>query len=326
MLRLSTLFFFLLLAACAKDEDAQNGPLLIKIDPRDRARFDLIRNEPSLTEKQREQILFLQQRGHDISWFPNTIGEIVTHETMQVIFFNYETYTLGFCSGMMVSGNFVLTSGHCVRNTPTLQADRALCDGKVLFATKATKTGPLEYYRCDRIVSYNDSRNGYDAGGMGVRYVLGDHLLFRMNNRGGSPPVNRFVRDAVGRSDYVAPGAFTLGLVVDPPVARAPSLRSKYEVVVSQVVNGHDLAARLTDYPKGDALHMEAARRGFIGGNSGSPVYLLDAPPPVGGVGVFTGNRVYLGPLSSVAIVDPKFSMVPLLTTFLPSVTLWVRP
>lgn len=321
------LIFALVLAACSGEEHSQNGPLLLKIDPRDHKRFDQIRNEPNLTARQREQILFLQRHGHDLAWYPNTYGEIVSHETVQIVFFNYTTYTLGFCSGMLVSGNFILTSGHCAARNPELRMDRALCDGFVLFAAKPTKNGPLEYYRCDRVVSYSDSRNAYTAPGGMERWVLDDHILFRLNNRAGTPPVNRFVREAVGRADHVTPSSHTMGLVVDPPANARVSLRSQYEVVVSEVVDGHALAAASPVYPRADALHIEASpRRTYRAGNSGSPVYLLDAAPVVRPLGVFTGNRTYLGPFSSVAKMDEKYGLVPLLSSFLPSVSLWVRP
>src|SRR6478672_10204199 len=108
--------FLFVLSACGGNDSPPapprpklvGGPLVIKIDPKDKERFAAIRTAP-ISERKKRQVEFLQSYGHDLQWFPETIGEIETSDTVQIIYFDYNDEATGWCSGKFISDNFVAT-------------------------------------------------------------------------------------------------------------------------------------------------------------------------------------------------------------------------
>ncbi|MCB0417976.1 MAG: hypothetical protein H6617_09710 [Bdellovibrionaceae bacterium] len=300
------------LSACAPEAAAPRvGPFLVKLNPADHGKFDAIAGSKA-EDKKKKQMRFLQERGHDLSWYPNTVGEIKAHDTVQILYFNYRDYVVGFCSGVFLSDGYIATAAHCSSAIYGLNKVGADCRDNVLFAYKAEKDGPLEYYACDRVVVYGDDTSAYDLrlneanGPSERRWHSRDYMLYRLAEL---KPKAKLRKDADNGAQWIEKGNslktddVLLALVVDPP-AGASNLLSKYDVAVGEVQDGNALAKKHNLRPT-DAIHFTALVNGLQSGNSGGPIYLL---PNVGAKGSAARQpanwadweRIYTGPFRGI--------------------------
>jgi hypothetical protein len=245
-------------------------PAVITVDPKDYARFDKIMGQTA-DQRFKEQVKFLQEKGHDLKWYPDTL-QIEQHNTVQLLYFSGAKRVVSLCSGSFVSQGEIMTAGHCNEGHPEWSREPLpmTCQGDLVFAYKASKDAPISYYECDRIVRNTFIREDKDASG------IHDMALFetRIPNpafvrrgsvwRGGTHYADRDLAYLQG----ITKDLIQVALVVDPPADYAPTFASAYDIVISRVVNTHNgLWTGLTS--QNLVNHTQP-------GNSGGPLYLLE--------------------------------------------------
>ncbi len=311
MLQVVALLALILVAGCGSNSMGPSGPtaagaapFLLKIDPKDYKRFDEIKNSP-INDRTKKQIAYLQTRGHDIKWFPDTMGTIKEHETVQLLYFDYTNYLVGFCSGAFASDNFVVSAGHCNVAVWGLDKEGASCDGNLIFAYKPAPAAKLEYYRCDRVMAHANDKSPFtrDQGSSGPEdHRTLDYTLFRLANGAGNPPLRnsfRSSREWLKKRSQTEPKDILMGLVVDPP-ATNKSLASAYDVVIGEAQDRHQ-ASKDNNFTLYDSIYLKAIFNTSEGGNSGGPYYLLQENPVNAGKKLKDGivaERIYAAPLS----------------------------
>ncbi|MCB0404827.1 MAG: hypothetical protein KDD51_08575 [Bdellovibrionales bacterium] len=312
--RLAWCLSLLAAAACAPQLSSPRvGPFLVKLDPADHGKFDAISGSKA-EEKKKRQMRFLQEHGHDIGWYPDVVGELKEHDTVQIIYFNYRDYVVGFCSGVFLSDGYIATAAHCNSAVYGLNRVGADCRDNVLFAYKAKKGAPLEYYACDRVAVYGLDTSSYEFrpnegnGPAERRWRAKDYMLFRLAEL---EPKAKLRKDADNGARWIEKGNslrkddVLLALVVDPP-ADSKNLLSKYDLAVGEVGDAAELTKKHNLQPT-DGVLFTPSINGLQPGNSGGPIYLL---PNVGDKGSSSRvaskpnwadwERIYTGPYRGV--------------------------
>ncbi len=286
--------------------EAVHSPFLIAIDPKDHARFDEI-SKSGIKTRFKEQIEYLSSHGHDLEWYPTNIGQITEHETVQLIYFDYSKYVVGFCSGGFISDNFVVSAGHCNLSVYGLSREGASCEHNLLFAYKSKRDGKMQYYRCDQVMAsvYDTSEYSTDEQGKGSSERIhrsDDYTIYRLANAAGNPPLKAPMEASRAwyqkSSGVLKVNDILLGLVVDPPSGNS-SFLSKYDVVLSEVIDPRS-AAKTENMALYDGVTGKPLFNRYQSGNSGAPVYLLSTKPAINPKTLipFRGNRIFAAPHS----------------------------
>ena len=280
-------------------------PFVIKVDPKDQERFKQIQNAP-ISERAKEQIMFLQSKGHDINWFYGKDEEkVVFHKTVQVIYFNYSNSVISWCSGAFVSNNHISTAGHCNTDTyfgenfDTYISEKSViteesqsidCRGQVLFAYKPRYNSPVSYYSCDKlkVQLFQDDEEkikGEDADSRRAHlyyWDLKDYALFSVNeisSNGNNTVLNtEFDNTKLVINNYRTPLAKsgfekwqTLAIAVDPPSSYSNQYTATYDLIIGELNHEDSFFDGWTMSPS--TLYVKSLKNFTEGGNSGSPVY-----------------------------------------------------
>lgn len=252
-----------------KKDRNNSGPVITQVPPKDQKAFDAIfgLNPDDVFKK---EVDFLRARGHDLSWYPTSRGNVAQHNTVQVIYFGAVDRVIGWCSGAFVGSNKISTAGHCHSTTWRFDLEPGKsCRGKVIFAIKEKDTSETEYYEC-----LNLDVSTFDGDDFSKPGVLKDFAIFSLKkDRASTPEYNfNFYYQFQNHETETKPltkkmvGDAVVALVVDPPVQYG-KFASSYDIVTAQVV---------AQAFQAEAIYLKKDDNDTQKGNSGGPFYLID--------------------------------------------------
>ncbi len=246
------------------------GPVVTKVPPKDHKKFDEIFGVPA-DEVHDKEIEFLKAQNHDLEWYQGTLATLVSHDSVQVIYFGSAERVIGWCSGAFLDADRIATAGHCHSDEYRFDLEVGKgCRGKVVFAIKENASSKVDYYECDKLEANEFSiPDNPNASG-----ELKDYAVFSLKSdrqKNVHYPLGVYYQLGELNAD---PANFTtlytdklaVGVFVDPPKGYG-EFASSYDIVPGKIV------AKAFET---EATYIEPFGNSSQPGNSGGPFYVIE--------------------------------------------------